>query len=91
MTLGSLSPFPENEKVIRPRLRNIIQLCLRLAHSARAAVNYYFVFRTLFRAISGGKFENSFNEIIPLLPMILSGLNYQLRRSEHDTVKNIIL
>ena len=91
MSFTSLNIHPENEKVLRPRLNSIIHLCLRYAHKSRVSVNYYFVLKTLFKSISGGKFDNSYQELSSSIPLILSGLLQLLERTNHETVQNIII
>jgi len=45
--------------------------------------HYYQLIRALFRSISGGKFESSYKELVPLLPGVLNGL-YRLYNDEGE-------
>ncbi len=77
--LSSLVTFPKNEAVLRPFIQVIVSDCIRFAtadytnlspHSLRRLM----ILRSLFRAISGGKFEESYKEILPIVPTFLNGL-----------------
>jgi hypothetical protein len=83
LIFNSINSFPENERVyervLQPRLPTLVLLCLRLAHESRVSVNYCFVLRTLFRAVQNlptGKFDRVYRDMIPLLPAILNGNQY---------------
>ena len=91
VSLGVISVHPDNEKVLRPRLCSIIHLCLRLANESTYTLNYILVIRTLFRSISGGKFEHAYKEMNTVLPTLLKGFGHLLHRSKHVETQNAIL
>ncbi|CAM9366111.1 unnamed protein product, partial [Ectocarpus fasciculatus] len=91
MVLGSVKSFPDNEKTLRPWLKALITTCLKCAHECRISVNYLFVLRYLFMTISGGKFDMSYNEILPLFPLLLNSFNKLLCRTDHLIVQNVLL
>ena len=91
VSLGIISLHPENEKVLRPRLCSIIHICLRLASESKYTLNYIMVIRTLFRSISGGKFEHAYKEMNVVLPTLLKGFGHLLHRSKHIETQNAIL
>lgn len=91
MVLGSVKSFPENEKTLRPWLKSLITSCLKCAHECRISVNYLFVLRYLFMTISGGKFDQSYSEILPLFPLLLNSFNKLLCRTDHLIVQNVLL
>jgi len=88
---GSMSLFPDNEAVLRPHLQPLIILSLRYAASSENPVNYYFLLRALFRAVSGGKFEASYKEIAPVLTPLLSSIYRLHERTEEPSVRNILV
>jgi len=91
--LQSLSIYPENEAILRTKLQTIVALCLRSAtQNSESWPGYYFsVLRVLFRAVSVGKFEKSYKELLPLLPTILNGL-WRIHSNTSDNVmKNAIV
>jgi transformation/transcription domain-associated protein len=49
--------------------------CLRYTTRVRSPFNYYLLLRALFRSIAGGKFEASYKEILPVLPLVLTELS----------------
>ena len=74
--LKSLSVFPENESIVRRHLRRIVVVCLRTSFEDTEAWpdNYSMLLRYLFRSISAGKFEDSYKELLPVIPTVLNGL-----------------
>jgi transformation/transcription domain-associated protein len=86
--LKSLSSFAENEAgVVRRRLRKIVVVCLRssLENTVSWPDNYCMLLRYLFRSISAGKFEESYKELLPLIPTVLNGL-YRVICASEDLV-----
>jgi transformation/transcription domain-associated protein len=76
---SSLSPFPKNESVLRPYIQIIVSECIRHATAdypvfSADNMKHFSMMRSLFRALSGGKFEESYKEILPILPTLLNGL-----------------
>ncbi|KAI8897674.1 hypothetical protein BC833DRAFT_539959 [Globomyces pollinis-pini] len=72
----AVSLFPEqNEKVLQPHLAKIIMLSLKLSETAKEPLNYFLLLRNLFRSIGGGKFETLYQEVLPLLQVLLQSLN----------------
>lgn len=85
--LKSLSSFPGNESIVRRHLRRIVVVCLRSSmEDARGwPDNYCMLLRYIFRSISAGKFEESYKELLPLIPAVLNGL-YRVMTCSNDTV-----
>ena len=91
---SSLSLCPKNEKVLRPYLQQLIAACLRRAMGSDVKFwpgNHFKILRQLFRAIAGGKFEESYKEILPLLPTLLNGLYRVYCNTNHDILKKVII
>ena len=84
--LKSLSSYPENERALRPHLKKIVSTCLRssLEKTEVKADNYCMLLRYVFRSISAGKFEDSYRELLPLIPAVLNGL-FRVLCSTDDT------
>jgi hypothetical protein len=89
--LASISTYPENESVLVSHLKNLIFFTIRHANESRMSINYYYVLRLLFRAITSLKSEQCIQTIAPLYPSILDGLGCLLHRTDHKTVQNILL
>lgn len=68
--------FPAtNEAVLLPHLTELILGLLKLATLADEPIIYMFLIRILFRLILGGRFEQFYKEIMPILPVLLELLN----------------
>ncbi|QFZ30488.1 putative transcription-associated protein [Clavispora lusitaniae] len=86
----SVNLFPAaNESVILPHLKFLILESLRLATEAEEPVLYSYLVRTLFRSISGGRFENLYKEIMPILPVLLETLNKLIANSRRPYERDI--
>jgi transformation/transcription domain-associated protein len=85
--LKSLAVFPENEVLVRKQLRRIVTVCLRCSMENTAAWpdSYCMLLRYVFRSISAGKFEESYRELLPLIPAVLNGL-YSVISVSKDSV-----
>lgn len=86
----SVNLFPNaNESVILPHLNHLILESLRLATKAEEPILYFYLVRTLFRSISGGRFENLYKEIMPMLPVLLDSLNKLIVNSRRPYERDI--
>lgn len=86
----SVNLFPTaNENVILPHLKFLILESLRLATEAEEPILYSYLVRTLFRSISGGRFENLYKEIMPILPVLLESLNKLIANSRRPYERDI--
>ena len=74
--LKSLSSFPENEVVVRKHLRRIVAICLQasMENTSDWPDGHCMLLRYVFRSVSAGKFEESYKELLPLIPTVLNGL-----------------
>ena len=76
MAFMAVTIYPEaNESTLLPHLSHIITSSLRLAVQAKEPSSYYLLLRALFRSIGGGRFENLYKEVLPLLQVVLENLN----------------
>lgn len=78
-----------NESVILPHLNYLILESLRLATETDEPILYSYLIRTLFRSINGGRFENLYKEIIPILPVLLENLNKLIVNSRRPFERDI--
>ncbi|KAI8925789.1 hypothetical protein BC831DRAFT_256646 [Entophlyctis helioformis] len=84
--------FPEtNETVLRPHLSNIIMSSLRLSAKAKDPINYFSLLRALFRSIGGGRFELLYQEVLPLLQVLLETLNALLASAHQPQMKELFV
>ncbi|KJR83245.1 transformation/transcription domain-associated protein [Sporothrix schenckii 1099-18] len=65
----------QNEQILLPYVVDIISKSVELSTHAQEPMNYFFLLRSLFRSIGGGKFEHLYKQILPLLEMLLDVLN----------------
>lgn len=86
----SVNLFPAaNESVILPHLNFLILESLKLAKKANEPILYSYLVRTLFRSISGGRFESLYKEIMPILPVLLESLNKLIANSRRPYERDI--
>lgn len=72
----SVNLFPAlNENVILPHLNKLILDCLNYSMKTKEPIVYFYLIRTLFRSIGGGRFESLYKEVLPLLHVLLETLN----------------
>jgi transformation/transcription domain-associated protein len=77
--------FPDqNEVVLKAHLANIIMSSLKLSAKSKDSLNFFLLLRALFRNIGGGRFEALYQEVLPLLQVLLENLN-SLVASSHTT------
>ena len=65
----------QNEQVLLPHVTKLVTKSIQLSTTAEEPLNYYYLLRSLFRSIGGGRFELLYKEILPLLEMLLEVLN----------------
>ncbi|CCE81661.1 Piso0_002324 [Millerozyma farinosa CBS 7064] len=86
----SVNLFPTtNEGVILPHLNHLILESLKLATKAEEPIIYSYLVRILFRSISGGRFENLYKEIMPILPVLLENLNKMIANARRPYERDI--
>ncbi|EGW30360.1 uncharacterized protein SPAPADRAFT_143045 [Spathaspora passalidarum NRRL Y-27907] len=86
----SVNLFPTtNEAVILPHLNYLILESLKLGTKAEEPIVYSYLVRILFRSISGGRFENLYKEIVPILPVLLENLNKMITNARRPYERDI--
>ena len=65
----------QNEQVLLPHVTKLVTKSIYLSTIADEPMNYFYLLRSLFRSIGGGRFELLYKEILPLLEMLLEVLN----------------
>lgn len=76
LSFMSVNLFPNmNEMVLLPHLNSLILDSLKYAASTDEPLVYIYLIRTLFRSIGGGRFENLYRSIKPILQVLLQSLN----------------
>ncbi|KAK3822766.1 MAG: hypothetical protein J3Q66DRAFT_279230 [Benniella sp.] len=84
--------FPDsNESVLQPHLGNIIMDSIKLSAKAKEPVNYFILLRSLFRSIGGGRFELLYNEVKPLLQVLLESLNSLLALANKQHMRELFV
>ena len=64
-----------NEQILLPHVTKLVTKSIQLSTTADEPMNYFYLLRSLFRSIGGGRFELLYKEILPLLEMLLEVLN----------------
>lgn len=76
LSFMSVNLFPNlNEIVLLPHLNELILKSLDYSTAAEEPLVYFYLIRTLFRSIGGGRFENLYRSIKPILQVLLQSLN----------------
>ncbi|CAI5712891.1 unnamed protein product [Hyaloperonospora brassicae] len=91
IVFGSVTLFKSNESALFPHLRTIIESCLKQATFTKHPDNYLLLLRALFRSISGGKYENFYKEVFPLLPGVLSALMRLQKHMAKPAMQEVLL
>jgi transformation/transcription domain-associated protein len=91
--IKSLAAFPENEHALRPYLQKIVVSALHLSMEKGDGWpdNYCSLLRSVFRSISAGKFEESFKELLPMIPIILNGLHRIFQSTVDEPLQNFVV
>lgn len=80
LSFMSVNLFPiTNEAVLLPHLNNLILDSLKYSTEAEEPLVYFYLIRTLFRSIGGGRFENLYRSIKPILQTLLQSLNKMIQ------------
>jgi len=78
----SVSVFPEdNEIILQNHLNSLIKTSLKLALEAKEPIHYFYLLRSLFRIIGGGRFELLYKVVLALhssSELISQGLRIQI-------------
>ncbi|CAK9440169.1 uncharacterized protein LODBEIA_P42690 [Lodderomyces beijingensis] len=86
----SVNLFPAtNEAVLLPHLNYLILESLKLSTMTEEPIVYSYLVRLLFRSISGGRFENLYKEIMPILPILLENLNKMIANARRPYERDI--
>lgn len=86
----SVNLFPNhNESVLLPHLNKLILDSLEYSTTAKDPLVYFYLIRTLFRAIGGGKFEAMYKEIFSILQVLLECLSKLFTNSRRQIEKDV--
>ncbi|CAG8576103.1 11483_t:CDS:10, partial [Acaulospora morrowiae] len=92
LTFMAVTLFPNhNEIVLHPHLANIITSSMKLSAKAKEPINYFLLLRALFRSIGGGRFEMLYKEVLPLLQVLLEGLNSLLSLTHKQRMRDLFV
>ncbi|POR36026.1 Transcription-associated protein 1 [Tolypocladium paradoxum] len=79
----------QNEQVLLPHVVTIVTKSIELSTKAEEPINYFLLLRSLFRSIGGGKFEQLYKQILPLLEMLLDVLNNLLMAARKPSERDL--
>lgn len=92
LSFMAVNLFPNtNERVIQPHVRDIITKSLEYSTRAKDPMAYFHLLRTLFRSIGGGRFEQLYKEVLPLLQTLLESLNKRLEAARRPQEKDLFV
>ncbi|ORY26601.1 putative histone acetyltransferase [Naematelia encephala] len=80
-----------NEAVLVPHLQELILDCFSHASKAKDPGIYYQILRALFRSIGGGRFEQLYKEVLPILEEMLDTLAYLLKHTNDPAQKDLFV
>ena len=78
-----------NEQVLLPHVTKLVTRSIQLSTTANEPLNYFYLLRSLFRSIGGGRFELLYKEILPLLEMLLEVLNNLLNAARKPQERHL--
>ncbi|KAJ3100237.1 hypothetical protein HDU97_002421, partial [Phlyctochytrium planicorne] len=88
----AVTKYPEkNESVLRPHVSTIITNSMKLSSKSKDPINYFQLLRALFRSIGGGRFEMLYQEVLPLLEVLLEGLTTLLASAHKPQMKELFV
>ncbi|ORY29461.1 hypothetical protein BCR33DRAFT_724710 [Rhizoclosmatium globosum] len=88
----AVTKYPEkNEHILKPHVGAIIMKSMKLSSTAKDPLNYFLLLRALFRSIGGGRFEALYQEVLPLLEVLLEGLNVLLATANKQSMKELFV
>ncbi|KAJ7563398.1 hypothetical protein O6H91_03G108600 [Diphasiastrum complanatum] len=92
----AVAKFPVDcERVLQPHVLTLMEVCMKNAMEVDKPLGYMQLMRTMFRALSGGKFELLFREFIstlqPCLNMLLSMLEGPTGQDMTDIIVELCL
>ncbi|KAK4169055.1 hypothetical protein QBC43DRAFT_84730 [Cladorrhinum sp. PSN259] len=79
----------QNEQVLLPHVVDIVTKSIELSTKSEEPMNYFYLLRSLFRSIGGGKFEHLYKQILPLLEMMLDVLNNLLSAARKPAERDL--
>lgn len=79
----------QNEQVLMPHIVNLVTKSIELSTIAEEPMNYFLLLRSLFRSIGGGKFDQLYKLILPLLEMLLDVLNNLLMAARRPADRDL--
>ena len=88
----AITKYPEkNEAVLRPYVGTIILKAMTFSSKSKDPLHYFLLLRSLFRSIGGGRFESLYQEVLPLLEVLLEGLNALLATAHNPQMKDLFV
>ncbi|KAJ3074848.1 hypothetical protein HDU98_010028 [Podochytrium sp. JEL0797] len=88
----AVTKYPkQNESILKPHVSCIIMKSMKLSSTAKDPLNYFLLLRALFRSIGGGRFEKLYEEVLPLLEVLLEGLNVLLSTANKQSMKELFV
>ncbi|BEJ12109.1 hypothetical protein CspHIS471_0205690 [Cutaneotrichosporon sp. HIS471] len=80
-----------NEVVLVPHLQKLIMRSFALAPKADDPTVYYQILRALFRSIGGGRFDQLYKEVLPILQEMLDNLSYLLHHAKDPIQRDLFV
>nr|XP_019701767.1 transformation/transcription domain-associated protein isoform X2 [Elaeis guineensis] len=84
--------FPtECERILQPHIPVIIEVCMKNATEVGKPLGYMHLLRSMFRSVSGGKFDSLLRDLIPSLQPCLNMLLSMLEGPTGEDMRDLVL
>ncbi|XP_008795100.2 transformation/transcription domain-associated protein-like [Phoenix dactylifera] len=81
----------ECERILQPHIPVIIEVCMKNATEVGKPLGYMHLLRSMFRSMSGGKFDNLLRDLIPSLQPCLNMLLSMLEGPTGEDMRDLVL
>ncbi|XP_042493905.1 transformation/transcription domain-associated protein-like isoform X1 [Macadamia integrifolia] len=92
LLFGAISEAPSDcERILQPHVPVILEVCMKNATEVERPLGYMQLLRTMFRALSGGKFELLLRDLIPSLQPCLNMLLAMVDGPTGEDMRDLVL
>ncbi|CAM8985650.1 unnamed protein product [Rhodiola kirilowii] len=89
---GAVAKYPsECERTLQPHVPIIMEICMKNATEIETPLGYLQLLRTMFRVLSGGKFELLLRDLVPTLQPCLNMLLAMLEGPTEAVMRDLLL
>ncbi|KAI3989472.1 hypothetical protein MKX01_022747 [Papaver californicum] len=89
---GAVAKAPSDcERILQPHIPVVMEACMKNATEVDRPLGYLQLLRTMFRALTGGKFELLLRDLIPTLPPCLNMLLSMVEGPTGEDMRDLVL